>query len=440
MNATADPRRSRIPRTVIALGVVSLLTDAATEMIYPLLPLFIVALGSGAVALGIIEGLAESTASLLKLLSGILSDRVGKRKPLVVAGYLLSTIVRPAIGLVSGAWQIALIRTTDRIGKGIRSSPRDALIAGAVPAEIRGKAYGFHRAMDHTGAILGPLLCVAAIAGIALWTNVGGLEPVLRTVFLLAIVPGALAVLTLLLFVREPEAAASPGRAASFSLSAFSGNFRRYLLLVTLFTLGNSSDAFLLYRVQESLRRSGALASFVAGVPQFEAVLARLGGEQVRAELTAVLFLPLVWSFFHVLKAALSTPLGSWSDRIGRKRVIGAGWVIYALVYTGFALLETLPGSLQAAATLVLFAVYAVYYAFTEGAEKAFVADLVPPEVRGSAFGLYNFAIGIAALPASVLFGLVYQAYGAPAAFGSGAAIALVAVAGLAFGVSERRA
>jgi MFS family permease len=242
------------------------------------------------------------------------------------------------------------------------------------------------------------------------------------------------------LFVREPEASPPAGRTAPFSLSAFSGNFRRYLLLITLFTLGNSSDAFLLYRVQESLRKSGALESFVAGIPQFEAVLARLGGESIRAELTAVLFLPLVWSFFHVLKAALSTPLGAWSDRIGRKWVIGAGWVIYAVVYTGFALLDVLPGGLQAPAMLLLFAVYAVYYAFTEGAEKAFVADLVPADVRGSAFGLYNFAIGIAALPASVLFGLVYQAWGAPAAFGSGAVIALAAVAGLAFGVTERRA
>jgi MFS family permease len=439
MSTEVNPGTSRIPRTVIALGVVSLLTDAATEMIYPLLPLFIVTLGSGAVALGIIEGLAESTASLLKLLSGILSDRTGKRKPLVVVGYTISTMVRPAIGLVTGAWQIALIRTTDRIGKGIRSSPRDALIAGAVPAEIRGKAYGFHRSMDHTGAILGPLLCVAAITGIALWTNVGGLEPVLRTVFLLAIIPGTLAVMTLILFVNEPAAPAPAGRPAGFSLAAFSGNFRRYLLLVTFFTLGNSSDAFLLYRVQESIRASGALESFVAGMPLFELVLTRLGGEPNRAALTAVLFLPLVWSFFHVLKAVLSTPLGSLSDRIGRKKVIGAGWMIYAAVYAGFASLDALPTALQAPATLLLFAAYAVYYAFTEGAEKAFVADLVGPELRGSAFGLYNFAIGIAALPASVLFGLVYQAWGAPAAFGSGAVIALVSMAGLAFGVAERR-
>ncbi len=331
---------------------------------------------------------------------------------------------------------IALIRATDRVGKGIRTSPRDALIAGSVAPEIRGRAYGFHRAMDHTGAIIGPLLCVGVVAALTAGAKMSDLLSVLRTTFLLSIVPGLLAVATLLLFVREEPNAERPRATATFTLTAFDGNFRRYLLAVAMFTLGNSSDAFLLYRVQESLGESVSLAWLTQRLPGLDAAAQRIAGAQA----PALIFLPLVWSFFHIVKALLSTPFGSLSDRLGRRRIIGAGWTIYAAVYAGFAALDTFPASWRAEATLGLFMIYAVYYAFTEGPEKALVADLVPAERRGSAFGSFHFAVGAAALPASILFGFVYASYGAPVAFSMGAGIAVLATVFLAALVTERPA
>ncbi len=431
-------KKNSIPRNVIFLGLVSLLTDAATEMIYPLLPLFIATLGSGAILLGIIEGIAETTASLLKLVSGIMSDKLGKRKTLVVAGYTISSLARPLIGVVSDAWQIALIRTMDRVGKGIRTSPRDALIASSVDESIRGKAYGFHRAMDHSGAVLGPILCIGTLALLILVFNFSDLSVILRATFLLAIIPGALAVLTLVLFVKENTDGMAIGKKFSFSLNAFDGNFKRYLFITSLFTLGNSSDAFMLFRIQEAMQNSAALHSLIVSIPLFGAMISRFGDVHVQRQFANVLFLPLIWSFFHIIKVIFSTPLGSLSDRVGRKLVINIGWGIYALVYAGFALLDRLPEEWQIAGTFLLFTLYAVYYAFTEGAEKAFVADVVPPHLRGSAFGLFNFAIGIAALPASILFGIIYNTFGAAAAFGSGAAIAFISMMMFSFFVKEK--
>lgn len=431
--------RPPIPRNVIVLGIVSLFTDAATEMIYPLLPLFIVVLGSGPVLLGIIEGVAESIASLLKLASGVMSDRLGKRKALVVLGYTISTIARPLIGIVSSAWQIALIRSLDRVGKGIRTSPRDALIAASVDSSIRGRAYGFHRAMDHGGAVLGPLLCIGTLALLILGAGMTDLPSIMRVTFLLAIVPGALAVLTLALFVREHTGGIDTANRHSFSLSLFDANFKRYLAICALFTLGNSSDAFMLYRIQEAMSSSTALQQAMLSIPLLGRMTAALPDETVRTQFAAILFLPLIWSFFHIIKVIFSTPLGALSDKVGRKFVINIGWALYAMVYAGFAILDRLPEQLQIGGTFILFTVYAVYYAFTEGAQKAFVADVVAPEHRGSAFGLFNFAIGIAALPASILFGLVYAAFGGAAAFGLGSAISLISMLLFSFLVRERR-
>jgi MFS family permease len=432
-------KKNRIPRNIFILGIVSLLTDAATEMIYPLLPLFIATLGSGAILLGIIEGLAETTASMLKLASGVYSDKLGKRKLFVVIGYAVSSLARPLIGIVGAAWQITLIRTMDRVGKGIRTSPRDALIASSVTPDIRGRAFGFHRAMDHTGAVLGPFLAVGTLAALILVIGMTDLNSILRMIFIFALIPGALAVLTLIFFVKENTEGISKGIPFSFSLSSFDRNFKQYLFITAFFTLGNSSDAFMLYRLQEVLKNSTLLFSMIASVPIFSSILSRFPDAETQTLIANIIFLPLIWSFFHVVKALFSTPLGSLSDRIGRKISINIGWGIYGAVYAGFALMEHLPNEWQIWGSFFLFTLYAVYYAFTEGPQKAFVADLVPANLRGSAYGLFNFATGITALPASIVFGLIYSWFGGAAAFWMGAVISLTGMMLLSLMVNESR-
>ena len=372
-----------ISGNVLVLGVVSLLTDVSSEMIYPLLPLFLTGvLGAGPAFLGAIEGIAESTAALLKLASGYISDRVPRRKPLVVAGYGLSALVRPLIALAASPGFVLGVRFCDRIGKGIRTSPRDALIADSVEPELRGRACGFHRSMDHAGALIGPLLA----AGLLAWFTLD-----LRTVFWLAAIPGLLAVLFLVVGIRElprqPSSAASAGKTGVTFLPR--GQLRAYLLILLLFTLGNSSDAFLLLRASE------------------------LG--------VAPALLPLLWAFFHLVKMLSVFPFGALSDRIGRRGVIIAGWGIYAAAYLGFAM------ATSELHIWLLFAGYGLFYGLTEGAEKALVADLAPAAERGAAFGWFNAAIGLGALPASLLFGALWQWFGPLAAFGCGAALAAVA-------------
>ncbi len=373
--------RTRLPRNVIALGVVSLLTDFSSDMIYPLLPVFLTAtLGAGPAALGIIEGVAEATASLLKLFSGAWSDRAGKKKPLVVAGYLLSSVARPLVGFASAWGHVLAVRFSDRIGKGIRSSPRDALIAASVSAEDRGRAYGLHRAMDHLGAVFGPLAAFLLLAG-------AGLS--YRSVFFLAAVPGAVAVASLLLFVRDAGTqAARPGGGLALTRD-LPPAFRRYLLIVSLFTLGNASDSFLILRAVDS------------GVP--------------------AAWVPLLWGAFHVVKSSFSTHAGILSDRWSRKHLIIAGWIVYAATYMLWGIVE------GPAWMVALFLVYGLYAAATEGTERAFVADFVPQERRGTAFGWFHLAVGLSALPASVLFGVLWGAYGPRAAFGVSAGLAVSA-------------
>jgi MFS family permease len=437
-------RKKNIPRVVIMLGLVSLFTDAASEMIYPLVPVFITFLGAGAVVLGIIEGVAETTASMLKLISGIISDRIGKRKLLVLCGYAISALVRPLTGFVSAGWQIVVIRMFDRVGKGVRTAPRDAMIASSTDVSIRGRAYGFHRAMDHTGAVAGPLLAIFTL--LVLFTGFGIKDPLhaLRLTFILAIIPGVLAILTIILFIKEGDGKKTDKGSFRFSLKDFDSGFRNYLLIMILFTLGNSSDAFLLFRVQETIHKSGIVVSFAENIGPLKKMLSIFGDENTRATVINILFLPLIWSFFHIIKVVFSTPLGSLSDHIGRKTVIIAGWTVYAFVYLSFALIVFLPSGLQLVATFVLFAIYALYYAFTEGTEKAFVADMTDEDKRGTAFGLFNFSIGLGALPASVIFGFLYSyfdtlmpGYGGTVAFGFGALTAFVSILLLAFRIKE---
>lgn len=436
--------KTGIPRVVIILGIVSLFTDAATEMIYPLIPVFISALGSGTIILGVIEGVAESTASLLNLISGIISDRTGKRKLFVLAGYAISSLIRPLTGLVTSAWEIIIIRMFDRVGKGIRTAPRDALIASSTDESIRGKAYGFHNAMDHAGAVVGPFL---AILTLLILFGVFGMKDsllALRWTFMLAIIPGILAVLTIIIFVKEPSSGKKEETGFRFSLRSYDRNFRNYLLVMILFTLGNSSDAFLLFRVEEAIQKSGAVADLVNGIPALNKMISAFGDQKLQTTVINILFLPLVWAFFHIIKVLFSTTLGSLSDRIGRKIVISIGWAIYAFVYLSFAMIIFLSPDMQVIATFVLFAIYALFYAFSEGAEKAFVADLVPEDKRGTAFGLFNFSIGLGALPASIIFGFLYSffdktipGYGGTVAFGFGGAIAILSMLILAIKIRE---
>jgi len=390
-----------ITKNVFALGVVSALTDMSTEMIYPLLPIFLTSvLGVGTAFVGMIEGIAESTASVLKLFSGWLSDRLGKRKALAVAGYTISSLTRPLVAISTAGWHVLVARFIDRTGKGIRTSPRDALIADCTPEEHRGRAFGFHRAMDHFGAVIGPLLAFAVLR-ILLVRGSGfaasGAEPApeqYRLLFWLAAIPAALTIIVLLGFVSEcaPSGPRTQGP-PKLSLKGFDRRFKTFLVIVLVFTLGNSSDAFLLLRARD------------------------LG--------VSVPMIPILWILLHIVKSLSSMPGGILSDRLGRRTMILIGWGVYAAVYCG------LGAATSVAHIWVLFAAYGLYFGATEGVEKALVADFVPSEARGTAYGVYNFAIGITALPASVLMGVLWQAAGPGAAFGLGAGLALLAAISL---------
>jgi len=276
--------KNRIPQAVIMLGLVSLFTDAASEMIYPLVPVYIAALGSGAILLGVIEGVAETTASMVKLISGIISDKIGKRKLLVLIGYSISSLIRPLTGLVASAWQIILVRMFDRVGKGIRTAPRDALIASSVNESIRGKSYGFERAMDNAGAVAGPVLAIVTLLILFIGFGMKDSLLALRWTFILAIIPGILAVLTIILFVKESVPKNGIGKPFIFSLKSFDKNFRNYLLIMVLFTLGNSSDAFLLFRVEEAIHKSGAVVRLVNQIAPLHTMVSNFGDEAAQSK------------------------------------------------------------------------------------------------------------------------------------------------------------
>jgi MFS family permease len=373
-------RYQRLPRNVVAIGFVSLLNDASSEIIYPLLPVFLTTgLGASAKAIGLIEGLAESLSSLLKLFVGYLSDRTRKRKWFVVGGYALASLVRPFLGFAGNWQQVLAIRLADRVGKGVRTAPRDAMIADAATIEQRGLAFGFHRAMDHSGAVIGPLIGYVLV----MWLVTNSTAPTTREftrIFLLASIPAILAVLVAIFFMRETTAHVDTGvEIPKLSVRGFDGNFKRYLVILALFTLSNSSDSFLLLRARD------------AGV--------------------SIAFLPLLWAAHHGMKVLSSLYGGDLSDRLGRKRLIVSGWVLYAAVYAGFAFVGSEVG------VWALFLVYGVYFGLAEGAEKALVADLVRPERRGTAYGLYNLAFGITVFPASLLMGMIWDWKGPTTAF-----------------------
>jgi MFS family permease len=376
---------AKIPRPVWLLGWASLFTDAGTEMIYPLLPVYLSrVLGASAMSLGVIEGVAEGINSLLKVVSGYWSDRA-RRKPLVVGGYALSSLARPLIAVTASWPQVLLIRAMDRTGKGIRGAPRDAMLAQFATPATRGRIFGFHRAMDHTGAVVGPLVATAILYFA---------PEQYRLVFALTIIPGAIAV-WLLTLVPEKDVAADirgPQRSAPpplVSPAKLPSRLWAFLAVLMVFSLGNSADAFLLLRLSDAL-----------------------GG---------VTYVPLLWAGIHVVKASLSTWGGGLSDRLGRKRVIVIGWTIYAVVYLGFASTPDTVG------LICWFLLYGTYFGFAEGAEKALIADLTPAGRQGAAFGFYNAALGVGALIASIGFGYLYERFGPAVAFGTGSALAAVA-------------
>jgi MFS family permease len=373
-----------LPRNVFAISLVSLLNDASSEIIYPLLPIFLsLTLGASPGVVGLIEGAAESLSSLLKLFAGHFSDRRGKRKSFVVFGYVLSSFTRPLLAF-AGSWsQVLGLRIADRLGKGIRTSPRDAMIADAVRVEERGLAFGFHRAMDHTGAVIGPLIGYLVLFYFAANQKAPSAGDFTK-IFLVASIPALAAVLVAFLFVRESSFKAhvdekGATRPVRFSLRGFDGNFKRFLFILALFTLSNSSDFFLILRAQTT------------GVSAPHTLL--------------------LWAAFHIVKVLSSIFGGDLSDRLGRRRLIVSGWILYAAVYAGFAFVS------NEVSVWILFLIYGIYFGLSEGAEKALVADLVPAEKRGTAFGLYNLAFGITVLPASLLMGGLWDWRGPQTAF-----------------------
>jgi len=370
-----------LPRNVWLLSFASLLNDVASEAIFANIPAFLKSIGGNAQHLGVIEGLADTVSALLKLKSGGWSDRLGTRRVFVVVGYVVAAIIRPFSALAFAPWHLVSIRLIDRVGKGLRTAPRDALLAESVAETSRGRAFGIHRAMDHLGAALGP-----ALAAAFLYFYPGQV----RWLFALTIVPGLLVLVSVFL-VREEKKPQQPVPSDDNDMPtpALPSRFRWFLLAIVLFGLGNSSDAFLLNRCLDL-----GLADY---------------------------WPPMIWFGFHVAKSIGNVVVGRLVDRVGPRWPLLAGWGLYVVVYLGFA------AAWQAWQAIALFMIYSLFYALTESPEKTLVAQLVPPEQKGQAFGWFHFVIGIAALPANLVFGGLYEYVNPWAAFGLGAGLALAA-------------
>jgi MFS family permease len=394
-NKTERATLRDLPRNVWAVSLTSFLMDISSEMVINILPLFLFnVLGVRMSLIGVIEGIAEATASLLKLFSGWFSDRLRARKWLAVSGYAISALVKPFFYFANSWITIAAVRFTDRVGKGIRTAPRDALVADSVTEKTRGLAFGFHRAADTAGATLGLLVALGVVWYVQ--SNVVHLgESTFRIIVLVSLIPAALAVLTLAIGAQDVPVTGQRA-APKFAFKSLGKPFMVFMVIISVFEIGNSSDAFLVLRAQErGLSVTGILSMLVV---------------------------------FNLVYTLVSTPAGALSDRIGRKRLIIAGWVVYAVVYLGFGLAQT------AVQVWVLYAFYGLYYGLAYGTSKALIADLVPENVRGTAYGTYNAAIGILDFPASVIAGVLWQGVGAWTGLGAaapfifGSAVALLAV------------
>lgn len=370
-------------QNILLLGLVSLLNDISSEIIQPILPLFIASLGGGSLAVGLIGGISDGLPSLFKVLAGYGSDRLGKRKPLVVAGYALSALGKLFLPAASSWQQVFLLKTLERSGKGVRSAPRDAMISESAQEGRRGRGFGLHRAMDSTGAVIGSLLAYL------LWQ--GGMS--YSSIFMVA---GILSVLALLPFCRVGESFRAPSCTVKLKFSALSPEFRRFLGLAGLFALGNFSYMFFILRAQGLF--SGA-----------EAVAAPL----------------LLYALFNLVYALLALPVGIWSDRVGRRKVLAIGYALFALTALGFAFVTNLAG------LIALFALYGLVYALVDGSERAYVSDLSPVSLRGSSLGIYYGAIGLTAIISSLTAGALWAWWGAEATFVFGAGTAALAAVGL---------
>jgi MFS family permease len=376
----SDPKASR---NILLLGFVSLLNDISSEIIQPILPLFIASLGGGSMAVGLIGGISDGLPSLLKVLAGYWSDRLGKRKPLVVAGYALSAVGKLFLPAATTWQQVFLLKTLERSGKGVRSAPRDAMISESAEEGRRGRGFGLHRAMDSTGAVIGSILAYL------LWQN--GMS--YSSIFIVA---GVLSLVALLPFYKVLESFRAPNCEVRLKLSALSPDLRRFLVIACLFALGNFSYMFFILRAQGLF--SGA-----------EAVAAPL----------------LLYALFNLVYALLALPVGIWSDRVGRRRVLALGYALFAMTALGFAVVTNLAG------LIALFALYGLVYALVDGSERAYVSDLCPGILRGSSLGIYYGAIGIAAIISSLAAGALWAWWGAEATFIFGAGAAALAAVGL---------
>ncbi len=383
-----------LPRNVWAVSLTSFFMDISSEMVINILPLFLSnVLGVKTDVIGLIEGIAEATASLLKVFSGWLSDRLRARKWLAVAGYGLSALAKPFFYFANSWGMVAGVRWADRVGKGVRTAPRDALVADSIDERNRGLAFGFHRAADTGGAVLGLLIALGAVWMAQQGDAMLG-ESTFRTVVLVSLIPALLAVLSLAIGAREVPVTGQRA-APKFAFRSLGRRFMIFMIIVGIFDLGNSSDAFAVLLAQErGLSVIGILGMLIT---------------------------------FNLVYTLISTPAGSLSDRAGRRRVIVGGWLIYAVIYLGLALSKT------GWHVWALYAFYGLYYGLAYGTTKAMVADIVPAELRGTAYGTYNAVLGILDFPASLIAGLLWQWIAPAAAFYFGGAMALAAAAMMVF-------
>jgi MFS family permease len=383
-----------LPRNVWAVSATSFLMDISSEMVINILPLFLSnVLGIKTNLIGLIEGVAEATASILKMFSGWLSDKLGNRKWLAVAGYSFSALAKPFFYFANTWGQIAAIRWTDRVGKGIRTAPRDALVADSIKEEQRGLAFGFHRAADTAGAMVG-LIVAFLIVWQAQKQSINLTASTFKTIVLVSLLPAFLAVLALIIGTKETSIT-KKNDLPRFAFKSLGKPFMVFMIIMMVFDLGNSSDAFLVLRAQErGLSVIGILGMLIT---------------------------------FNLVYTLISTPFGSLSDRIGRRKIIIGGWLMYALIYLGFALVRN---SVQ---VWILYTLYGFYYGTAYGTAKAMVADLVPQNLRGTAYGTFNGILGLLDFPASLIAGILWQGvgnwqgFGAPAPFYFGAAMSLLA-------------
>jgi len=364
---------------VFFTGMTSFLTDTTTKMIYAVMPSFLMTLGASKTELSLIEGIAESTASLIKALSGWWSDKIGKNKPFMVIGYAFTAILCPLFSIVTSPMQVLFIRFTERIGKGIRTAPRDSLIAGSSSENKKGRSFGFHKAMDNSGAIVGPLLAFAILSVF---------PGDYRKVFLLSAIPGILGVLCIILFVKDAKKS-NGALSLKMRFKDFPVKYYIFLGIAFTFTLGNSTDALLLVKAND------------VGIK--------------------ALFIPLVYLIFNSVSVIFAVPAGMLSDKIGRERLIIFGYLLYSIIYFSFGRTN------NKITVILLFALYGLYSAATDGVQKALVSDFIDKGRRGTGLGIYNSLIGITLLPASVIAGVLYDRVGGGAPFFFGSAMALIA-------------